>query len=250
MPLVGEAEPLTSFLVAFMLAASRLSFIVFMMPAIGEEAIPARVRLGLLLPLSVMIAMNGLIDLPATLALSALAPLVFIEVLIGLFVGLVFRLMIWVLGIAGAAIAQFIGLAQFLGVAFQSEAQTIIGNLLSVSGAALFLSAEMHLAAIGQVVAFYGAVPVGRIDSIDLFMMVQYVTDAFAFAVILSWPYAVASLLYYLSLGFINKAMPQLMVAFVGAPFLVAAGLTFLAVASATLLVVWLDWSAQLIGSL
>ena len=41
---------------------------------------------------------------------------------------------------------------------------------------------------------------------------------SFALALSLAAPFVIASLLYNVALGVINKAMPQLMVAFVGAP--------------------------------
>ncbi|MCR9196839.1 MAG: flagellar biosynthetic protein FliR, partial [Hyphomonas sp.] len=70
---------------------------------------------------------------------------------------------------------------------------------------------------------------------------------AFAFAIMLSWPFVAMNLLYNICLGFINKAMPQMMVAFVGAPFLVGAGLFLLAVSIGSLLMVWQERIMQLI---
>ncbi|MEM8699663.1 MAG: flagellar biosynthetic protein FliR, partial [Pseudomonadota bacterium] len=42
-------------------------------------------------------------------------------------------------------------------------------------------------------------------------------------------------------LGAINRAMPQLMVAFVGAPAITAGGLALLALAAPLILTLWLD---------
>jgi flagellar biosynthetic protein FliR len=50
----------------------------------------------------------------------------------------------------------------------------------------------------------------------------------------------IASLLYNVALGVINKAMPQLMVAFVGAPAITWGGLVLLLVATPFILQVWL----------
>jgi flagellar biosynthetic protein FliR len=51
----------------------------------------------------------------------------------------------------------------------------------------------------------------------------------------------IASLLYNLALGAINRAMPQLMVSFVGAPALTLGGLALLALAAPILLSFWSD---------
>ena len=48
-----------------------------------------------------------------------------------------------------------------------------------------------------------------------------------------------ASFLYNVTLGVINKAMPQLMVAFVGAPAITAGGLALLMLSSPFLLALW-----------
>jgi flagellar biosynthetic protein FliR len=49
----------------------------------------------------------------------------------------------------------------------------------------------------------------------------------------------IVSLLYNVALGVINRAMPQLMVAFVGAPAITAGGLILLALTTPVLLPIW-----------
>jgi len=49
------------------------------------------------------------------------------------------------------------------------------------------------------------------------------------------------SVLYNLALGVINKAMPQLMVAFVGAPVITLGAILLLFLAAPTMLGVWLS---------
>jgi flagellar biosynthetic protein FliR len=66
------------------------------------------------------------------------------------------------------------------------------------------------------------------------------VTRAFATGFSLAMPFVIASFLYNLALGVINRAMPQLMVAFVGAPALTAGGLVLLALSAPLVLAVWL----------
>ncbi|MEL7116600.1 MAG: flagellar biosynthetic protein FliR [Pseudomonadota bacterium] len=65
------------------------------------------------------------------------------------------------------------------------------------------------------------------------------VSQAFAFAFTLAAPFVIASFIYNLAIGVINKAMPQLMVAFVGAPAITAGGLVLLALSMPTALSVW-----------
>ena len=58
-------------------------------------------------------------------------------------------------------------------------------------------------------------------------------------AIMLAWPFVAVNLLYNICLGFINKALPSLMVAFVGAPLMIGAGIILLALSIMGMLVVW-----------
>jgi flagellar biosynthetic protein FliR len=56
----------------------------------------------------------------------------------------------------------------------------------------------------------------------------------------IAMPFVIASLLYNVALGVINRAMPQLMVSLVGAPALSLGGLVLLALVSPLALSIWL----------
>ncbi|HBQ37312.1 MAG TPA: flagellar biosynthesis protein FliR, partial [Rhodobacteraceae bacterium] len=64
---------------------------------------------------------------------------------------------------------------------------------------------------------------------------------AFALAFTLAAPFLIASLIYNVALGVINRAMPQLMVAFVGAPAITAGALFLMFLVMPLILVVWSD---------
>ncbi len=63
----------------------------------------------------------------------------------------------------------------------------------------------------------------------------------FSLAFTLAAPFVILSVLYNVALGVINKAMPQLMVAFVGAPVITAGGLMLLCLSAPLLLETWLN---------
>ena len=56
----------------------------------------------------------------------------------------------------------------------------------------------------------------------------------------LAAPFLITAVIYNLALGVINRAMPQLMVFFVGAPVITFGGLFILMVASPMILDVWM----------
>lgn len=244
-PILGEISP---WLILLLTIVARLSFVVFFMPGIGDQVITARTRLFVLLGLAVAIAGAGVVPMPDARSIGDLVLLLGSEVVIGLGLGALLRLSVWMLTIAGTVIAQSIGLAQFLGFALEHEAQTVTANMLSLAGAAILLTANYHVAAIGALIGLYAEIPLGQVALVSWPMIFQSFYSAFAFALMLAWPFVAANLLYNICLGFINKALPSLMVAFVGAPFMVGAGVMLLAITIGSLLIVWKDRALQVIG--
>lgn len=246
--LFGLLGTLSPWLMTFMTVVARLSFVVFFMPGIGDQVISARTRLFLLLGISVAIAGSGVVPAPEVRDVPQILSLLVSEVIIGLGLGGLLRLSSWMLTIAGSVIAQSIGLSQFLGIALEQDAQTVTSNMLSVAGVAILLTADFHVMAVAALMDLYQEIPLGQLWLVSWPMIFQSFYAALSFALLLSWPFVAANLLYNICLGFINKALPSLMVAFVGAPFMVGAGLVLLALTSVSLLTIWKDRSLQVIG--
>ncbi|MFT5786786.1 MAG: flagellar biosynthetic protein FliR [Ascidiaceihabitans sp.] len=102
--------------------------------------------------------------------------------------------------------------------------------------------AGLHVKVASAVILSYQILPVGMFvtGSQVVEWGVKQVSQAFQLAFVLSAPFVLVSILYNLALGAINKAMPQLMVAFVGAPVITFGGLFLLFVASPFLLTTWI----------
>jgi flagellar biosynthesis protein FliR len=233
----------------FILVVARLSLVIMLMPGIGETVIPVQFRVLALLGLSLCVA--TMLPPPANLPTGTgdFFALIFREIMIGAAFGTSLRLTIWILSIAGSIIAQSIGLSQFLGVAMENEAQPILSGLLSMAGATLLLSANVHVEAVSAMIGLYDSIPVGSAFAMPPEVYMRGFFSVLVYAVLLSWPFVVANLVYNICLGFINRAMPSLMVAFVGAPFMTGGGLLLLLASFAAILNVWsgqamriLDW--------
>jgi flagellar biosynthesis protein FliR len=225
----------------FALVVARLSVVVFLMPGIGEQVVSPRTRLFLLFGLSAAITASGIVTPPVSQDFGSYLAMLGEELMIGLMLGVSLRLVIWILSIAGSVIAQSIGLSQFLGVAIEQEIQTIISNLLSMAGVVVLLSADYHVAVFAGLIDLYTDVPAGFETDFAAPLLMSAIFSAFSFAILLAWPFVAMNLFYNICLGFINKALPQLMVAFVGAPFMVGAGLILLAISVSVMLAAWMD---------
>tara|TARA_R110000751_G_scaffold66780_4_gene136385 strand:+ start:12284 stop:13039 length:756 start_codon:yes stop_codon:yes gene_type:complete len=243
--LAGQLAPL---LAMFLLVVARLSFVIFFMPGIGEQVVPVQLRLMILLAIAMAMASTGVVAVPSLESLSGYGAILLSELTIGFCLGAILRVSVWMLSIAGTIISQSIGLSQLLGIALEREAQSLTGSMLSMAGTAILLTADFHLNAIASLMRLYGEIPVGALSALDWDLLIQRSFSAVGFAVLLAWPFVAVNLLYNICLGFINKALPQLMVAFVGAPLMIGGGTILLALSAVGLLVVWKDRVIQIVG--
>lgn len=215
----------------------RLGAVISVSPAFGSQMVSQRFKLGVALLLS------NLFAILAPVSVSEInSSLIFGEVFIGLIFGLGLRFLAWTLQIAGTVAAQATSLSQLLGDA-AVEPTPAIGQILTMGGLALFFILDFHLLWIIGLLKLYDLFPVGlKLSGGDVFVWsVGRVAGSMQLAVQLAAPFLILSILYNLTLGIINKAMPQLMVAFVGAPVITFGGLVFLFLSAAAMLAVWGD---------
>ncbi len=205
------------------------------LPAFGERMVPARVRLAAALAFTAVVA-------PAVPAVPAAWGPAGAEVAAGLVLGAFLRLVVMALQVAGTIAAQSASLSQLFGGA-GPEPQPAMANLLLLAGLALALAAGLHVRLAQFLILSYGLIPAGTLPAPGAVAEagVARVARAFALGFALAIPFVVGATLYNVALGFINRAMPQLMVAFVGAPALTLGGLALLAAAAPVLLPVWLS---------
>lgn len=218
----------------------RIGAVVSLLPAFGEQSVPSRVKLILAVAFTVIVA--PAVPVPAGLpSMSNVALLSATEVVSGLTIGIGVRLFILALQTAGAIAAQSTSLSQLLGGA-AVEPLAAIGYVLMIGGMALAVIAGLHIKAAELLILSYDFLPIGLFAGGGEMAEwgVTQVSRAFALAFTLAAPFVLVSILYNLMLGVINKAMPQLMVAFVGAPLITAGGLFLLCISAPVMLSVWL----------
>lgn len=219
----------------------RMGALMALLPAFGERSVPVRIRLVLSLALAALVAPAVGAGFPPPATAAELLRLGGIEVLAGLALGILFRLAVLALQIAGTIAANVTSLAQVFGGS-SVDPQPAIAHLLVVAGLALAAMAGLHVKLVAAIIRGYDLFPPGQPllgpDLADWGTL--QVARAFALAFSLSAPFLVISVIYNLALGAINRAMPQLMVAFVGAPAITAAGLLLVLLSAPFLLGLWL----------
>ncbi|MGB7319145.1 MAG: flagellar biosynthetic protein FliR [Planktotalea sp.] len=224
----------------FLIVLFRVAALVALLPAIGEASIPARVKLAvsicLALVLFPIVPQVGPTELRGTQIFILIAS----EIGIGLWFGILLRAFVFCLQTAGSIAAQSTSLSQILGTA-GVEPMPAMGHVITMAGFTLALTLGLHVSAAGYLIESYVLFPIGQLPLMSDMAesVVKQIAWGFRLAFTLAAPFFILSLLYNLTLGVINRAMPQLMVAFVGAPVITAGALFVLAIALPLMLRTW-----------
>ncbi len=210
-----------------------------LIPGFGEQSVPVRVKLalaaGLTMALSTMIAPVG----GEPWEMHTLTRFLVTETVAGLLFGVVLRLFVMTLQTAGTIAAQSTSLSQILGNA--GEPMPAIGHLFVIAGLALAMAGGFHIKIVLYLAQSYDLLPAGQLPTPALVSEwgTARVAAMFSLAFRLAAPFVIVALLYNLTLGVINRAMPQLMVSFVGAPLITLGGLALFALLVPSILIAW-----------
>ena len=134
------------FAAAFLLGFARIGTMVMLLPGLGELTVSPRVRLTIALALTAVILPLHRADYQ--IDLRAFGPVLLMlgeEILIGVVLGMLSRLTIAALQIAGSVVAQQMGLGFVTAVdPTQGQQGMIVGNFLGVLGVTLIFATDLH----------------------------------------------------------------------------------------------------------
>lgn len=235
-------DPASSALIIGFLVFLRIGSALTFLPAFGEMIVPVRVRLMAALAFTAIAAPAVAPDISGALVgARPLAILAGAEVVVGLVLGFSLRLLVWALHITASIAAQATSLAQLLGGA-SVDPQPALGMILLWGALALAASMGLHVRFAALFVLSYDILGPGQMPAASetARWLFPAISRTFEFAFLAAMPFIAASLLYNLTLGVINKAMPQLMVAFVGAPAITFGAILLLWLSAPLILSLWL----------
>ncbi len=231
---------------SFMLCFARIGSMVMLLPGLGEVNVPARVRLTVALALTaVILPLHSNAYRPDLQSSWLLLLTLGEEILVGVVLGLLARLAIAAMQIAGSVIAQQMGLGFVTAVdPTQGQQGILLGNFLSVLGITMVFATDMHHLVIAGLNDSYTLFRPGEIPLMgDVAAAVTGVAaSAFRIGVQLAAPFLVFGLLFNLGLGVLSRLMPQMQVFFVGMPLSILAGLLILMLVVGAMMTTFLDY--------
>jgi len=224
--------PQTAFM--FMLIFARVGTILMLIPALGEQTIPAQLRLTFALAFTLVLLPLLSSTLPAMpTELGPIGIILLHEIAVGLILGGITRIIVMATEVAGAIIAFQTGLsvAQAANPAEAGIQGAVIGNFMSMLGITLIFATDLHHLALSAIVESYRMIsPTDPLMIADAAQMVlKAVSDAFIVGVQMAAPFIVFGLVFNVGVGILARLMPALQVYFLTMPATIGIGLILFA---------------------
>ncbi len=191
---------------------------IMILPGFGEAYVPTRVRLLLAAVFSVLLApvIQHLPPMPDNI--MNLFTLLLAEILIGLFLGGLSRMLISAVHMAGMIIAYQSSLASAVTQDLTlSQAQgTSLGNLLGMSALVLLFATDLHHLMLRGLAESYTLFLPGQFPQVEDFAnhATHTINDSFQMAMKIAAPHIVIGLMIYLGAGIIARLMPNIQIFF------------------------------------
>lgn len=215
-------EITVNFIFQMMLIFARMGSAISVFPAIGDKAVMPRAKLAIAMTVSFLIytALEGSIPrYPISTALF-IQSLIY-EMLIGLFLGLVVKIIFLSLHAVGLIISMQSGLgsAMFFDPS-QKEQVPVFGHVLFLICSMAIFATDTHYILIEGVIDSYSKFPIGVLPDVsDMSDFISHaVNDSFILAFKLVSPFLIVSLAILAGSGILARLMPNLQVFFVLTP--------------------------------
>ena len=243
---------LTAELFATMMVFARIGSAFIVLPTIGETFLSPRVRLAFAVAVTLVTApvIAPLLPSPPS-SMSGMLGLIGIEILVGLFIGGIARLMVAALSVAGTIVGFQSGLASaLLFNPLFSDQGALHSVFFALLGTLLFFTTDMHHLLIRTTVESYflfepGLMPIVG-DMAD--MAARVMADAFSLGLRIAAPVMVFALMLFVLSGLLARLMPQMQVFFVVMPLQVLLGTFVLMVSISGMMMVYLEEYRELVA--
>lgn len=231
--LLAFAPELPRWTMLYALVFARIGAMLMLLPGFSDDAIPGRMRL--LIALGVAAGLQGLVggyaesSIDAIMASdAALGRMLLVELLIGLLLGGVIRLMFLAITIAGAIISLNVGLTSALVNDPSAGGQVpVLARFISVAALLICMGLGVHHLWLGALVESYATFPVGQMPPAPDFaqLALTATTGAMALGLSLAAPIIIYGIVFNTALGLAARLAPQLQIFFIGQPLNILLGL-------------------------
>ncbi|HWK43287.1 MAG TPA: flagellar biosynthetic protein FliR [Stellaceae bacterium] len=229
------AQLIPANLFAAFLVFSRIGTAMSFLPGFSDLYVPTRVRLVMALAITVLLTPvlsstgGGLPALPTQPMQVFL--LVGGEIVVGLFLGLISRILMAALETAGMIISLNMNLSNALifNPAQQTQ-ESLAGSLMALIGVTLLFVTDLHHLMLSALVDSYSLFRPGMaLPMADMSRAIaMMVGRSFTIAIELAAPFMIIGVAFYAVAGLLSRLMPQLQIFFVALPLQIMGGFAML----------------------
>lgn len=228
-----DIDQLYGWMNAFLWPFFRILALIGTAPLLGESSIPVRAKVGFAALVAVAIA-PALDPMPQVPTASFAGLWIGLQqVLIGMALGLVMRIVFAAVQTAG----EFIGLQMGLSFASFFDPATgantaVLSRIMNIVAMLLFLALNGHLMMLAGIMRSFDVLPirVGGLDPNGWGVLFEWSSEVMVSGMMLALPLIIVLLTINLALGILNRTAQQLSVFAVGFPISLMTGLVLLAV--------------------
>lgn len=230
---------LTSWVAIYLWPLFRIAALISVAPIFGAQNVPIRIRVGLSLAITMVIA-PALPVMPTIDPISSTGIIILMQqILIGLTMGFTLRLVFAAFVLAGQLIGQTMGLGFASMVDPQNGVQVpVVSQFYLILVTLLFLALNGHLILLEVLAGSFESLPVGEhgITTHGLWSIVMWGGQVFSGAILVSLPAMTALLVVNVAFGVMTRAAPQLNIFAIGFPVMIFLGLVIMLVTLPVLL--------------
>jgi len=224
---------------------ARLSAMIMTFPALGSQSMPQQIRLVVALALTIIVTPLVTLGYPQIpTALFGMVLFIGAEVLIGLVIGGIVRLVMSATQVAGTLIAFQSGLAFAQNFdPTQGVQGALFGTFLSLVAVTIIFATDLHHLMIAALYDSYVLFPAGGQWPWGQFveLAVSTVAGSFVIAVQLAAPFLTVGLIFYLGIGILSKLMPQVQIFFIAIPANILLGFIIMMLVLSTMMMWFSD---------
>lgn len=209
----------TAQLFIFLLVFCRLGSAIMLLPGFGEAYVLPRIRLLLAAMFSLVVApaLQNLPPIPDSV--FGLATLLIAEIMVGLLIGFICKILISTIQTASSIIAYQSGLASAMTqdiTAAQSQG-TSLGNLIGITALVLLFATDLHHLILRGLVDSYSLFIPGQFPMTEDIanMGAKTLSNSFRMALQIAGAHLVVGLMLYLAAGIISRLMPNIQIFFI-----------------------------------
>ncbi len=233
---------------------ARIGTMLMLLPGFGESNTSMQGRLWFAAGLSLVFLPLLQPTLPQVpTSTISLVLLVSSEIIVGVFIGSMTRIVFSVLHTAGMIISFQMGLsAAMLFDPSQGSQGSVVGNFLTIVAFVLLFTTNMHHVFIyGMIDSYVVFVPADPLPWGEFAEFAGRLTsDVFNMAFRMASPLVICGLLVYLAAGVMSRLMPQMQVFFVLVPLQVLLGFFILIVTMSGSMMWFMDYLAEVYASM